>query len=298
ALMESLRGKISRVKEVQDEPSSCLHIRCGSDIEQSIIAAGFKGAFLEFSDPMCVGPVDYEYDCERRARFLAESFGGKLNRGFSEILTGLTKAYTALRESAAKFDNIVLWFEHDTYDQFILIFLLSQYHRYGSPKHLWLVTTNTFPGSVRFQGLGQLPPEGLRVLWQGRQLITAHHCQEADQHWQAFANPNREVFHQYVHTLSTCLLPYFKTAALRQTQEQPIQPNELPLTQQITIDLLSTTTPQRAGWLFRTLTEQKEPLPFLGDLMYWHILQQMREKGLIRFVDEPEHWPDTLVALS
>ncbi len=298
ALMDSLRGKVDDSSTVPDEPARCLHIRCGSDIERTLSEAGFKGEFLEFSDPLCVGPVAYDYQVEERAQFLHQSYGMTLDRDDSAIRSSLKEAYQRFRSSASNYENIVLWFEHDTYDQFILIFLLSQYHRFGIPKHLWIVTTNEFPGSVRFQGLGQLPPEGLRLLWKTKQRITAKQYAEADQHWGAFTNPKREVFHQYVQNLKDCTLPYFKTAALRQMQEQPIQNNQLPLTQQITVEILSESGPQKAGALFLKIMGEKEPLPFLGDIMYWHILLQMKDSGLIQFVEENEHWPNTLVSLG
>ena len=298
ALMDALRGQVDHSSTVADEPVRCLHIRCGTDIERTISEAGFKGEFLEFSDPFCVGPVGYDYQIEERAHFLSNSYGKTLGREYSEILSGLNDVYQRLQNSRSDYDNVVLWFEHDAYDQFILIFILSQYHRFGLPKHLWLVTTNEFPGAVRFKGLGQLPPEGLRLLWQTKQRVTAKQCAEADQHWAAYTDPKREVFHQYVNNLTNSALPYFKIAALRQLQEQPIQKNKLPLTQQITIDLLSDSAPQSAGVLFNKVMEQKEPLPFLGDIMYWHILLQMKENRLIQFVEEPEHWPNTLVKLG
>ena len=192
----------------------------------------------------------------------------------------------------------MLWFEHDAYDQFILIFLLSQYHRFGLPENLWIVTTNEFPGSARFQGLGQLPPEGLRLLWQTRQPVTTSQCAEADRHWAAYTNRDRTMFHEHIQKLADSTLPYFKTAALRQMQEQPVQNGQLPLTQQFTIELLTESAPQSAGRLFVKVMEQKEPLPFLGDLMYWNILLQMKARGLVRFTAESDHWPETVVDLN
>ena len=298
ALMDALRGQVDHDRTVADEPARSIHIRCGSDIKKTISDAGFKGAFLEFNDPFCVGPVTYDYQVEERANFLSNSYGKTLGRDYSVILTELNDAYKRLLNSRFDYDNVVLWFEHDTYDQFILIFILSQYHRFGLPKHLWLVTTNDFPGAVRFKGLGQLPPEGLRLLWQTKQPVTEKQCAQADQHWLAFTDPKREVFHQYVQNLTGSALPYFKTAALRLVQEQPIQKNKLPLTQQITIDLLSDSGPQSAGKLFRVLMEKKEPLPFLGDIMYWHILRQMKDNRLIQFDQDSEHWSDTIVTLG
>lgn len=296
-LMDSIRGQIADMAAVADEPESCLHIRCGSDIQQALPEAGFHGDFLEFSDPFCVGPVSYDYDPEQRARFLYNSYGDELESEFPEMLAGLKHAYQRLLNSVRDFQNVVLWFEHDPYDQCILMFLLSQFHRTGMPGRLWLVTTNAFPGSVRFQGLGQLPPEGLRLLWQSRRPVSAGQCREADQHWRAYTDPDARVFHRYMHQLTDCTLPYFKTAALRQLQERPVAQGQLPLTQQLTLELLSEASPQKAGQLFRGLMLEKEPLPFLGDLMYWAILTEMAEKGLLRFIETSEHWPQTLVAL-
>lgn len=295
AVMDAHRNDLEAVKTLSDEPNNCLHIRCGSDIAQTLKEAGFKGEFLEFSDPFCVGPVTYEYDAELRARFLSESYGKEIGRDYEKILSGLIEAYNALSKCATNFEEVVLWFEHDPYDQFILIFLLSCFHRFGLPKRLWLVTTNEFPGAVRFQGLGQLPPEGLRLLWQLKQPVSVSQCEEANKHWQAYTSPDPKVFHEYVHGMTDTALSYFKNAALRQIKERPLSDGQLPMTQALTVELLKTEGPQKAGALFRKIMEQKEPLPFLGDVMYWHILRQMKEQEVIQFVEESDRWPDTLV---
>lgn len=294
-LMDALRGQLEAANVVYDEPDSCLHIRCGSDIQGGLREAGFKGDFLEFSDPLCVGPISYDYCAKDRAEYLHGSYGQALDRAYSDILESLENAYQLFRNGVSEYENVVLWFEHDVYDQFILIFLLSQYHRFGKPKKLWMVTSDAFPGSVRFRGFGQLPPEALRLLWRSKQEITLEHYLEADRHWGAYTQPNRALFHNYAHGLSNCKLPYFKSAALRQLQEQPLH-GEIPLTQKLTIELLTDAGSQKAGQLFSQLMELKEPLPFLGDIMYWHILKEMRDSGRIKFLDEPEHWPDTTVA--
>ena len=299
SLMTSLQVQIDQTDKVADEAESCLHIRCGSDIEKTLTNAGFKGKFLEFSDPFCVGPVAYDYDLEQRAHFLYESYcKDHMEKDYAEVLAGLSASFKRLKSSISDHQHVVLWFEHDTYDQFILIYILSFYHRFGLPNKLWLVTTNAFPGGATFQGLGQLPPEGLRLLWQTKQAVTPALCKEADSHWAAFSDANPLVFHQYIQQLSVSHLPYFKTAALRQMQEQPIQANQRPLTQQFILELLSEFGPQTAGQLFRQIMTQKEPLPFLGDIMFWHILQQMEEADLVAFVDTSEHWPKTMIRLN
>jgi len=296
-LMNACRDQLEEDCPVEDEPTHCLHIRCGNDIQRSLLEAGFAGDFLEFSDPFCVGPVSYDYDLEQRASFLHESYGKEIEHDYHTVYSGLRETFERLKGSAQAYEYVVLWFEHDAYDQFILIFLLSYYHRFGLPNQLWMVTTNEFPGSERFLGLGQLPPEGLRLLWRNRKQIGLQECAEGDRHWRAFSDPNRAVFHRHVRSLDHGLLPYFKVAALRQMQEQPIQQEDLPLTQKLTLEVLRANGPSKAGFLFREIMEQKEPLPFLGDLMYWHILQEMRGKGLIKFTRQAEHWPGIEVSL-
>lgn len=34
-----------------------LHIRCGSDIREALALGGIPGDYLEFSDPVCQGPL-------------------------------------------------------------------------------------------------------------------------------------------------------------------------------------------------------------------------------------------------
>lgn len=297
-LMDEVRNKVESGGRVTDEPENCLHIRCGSDIQKTLSDAGFKGDFLEFSDPFCVGPVQYDYDIETRAGFLFRGYGESIGRDYEQIVAGLAQSYQTLQDSITDFEHVVLWFEHDTYDQFILIFLLSYYHRFGLPKNVWMVTTDQFPGSSRFIGLGQLPPEGLALLWQSKQRITAQQCLEADQHWLAYTTSDKTVFHRHVNQLTYSSLPYFKEAALRQLQEQPIAEGDLPLTEKLTLELLSEESPQKAGMLFRKLMMQKEPMPFLGDLMYWDILQTMEAKSMVRIQENMEHWPDRFVTLG
>jgi hypothetical protein len=191
-----------------------------------------------------------------------------------------------------------LWFEHDPYDQLILIFLLSFYHRSGLPKILWIVSTDKFPGAVRFRGLGLLPPEAIRLLWKTKQQVTPEQCLEADQHWKAFTDPDKSTFHEYIKSLSNSTFPYFRSAAFRYMQEKPIAEDQLPLTQVITIKILTEKSPQQAGVLFKRVGEVEDPLPFLGDIMYWQILRQMRDDCLLDFSDESAHWGETLIHLK
>ncbi len=144
-----------------------LHIRCGSDIFEGLRQAGVPGHFLEVSDPVCQGPLDPGLPEEtlrrRRADFIAASY-----RGFddaSAVMVKLEKEHAGLQE-LGRFQKIVLWFEHDLYDQATLIRLLARLRdRPELHDRLSMITLDSFPGFARFTGLGQLSPNQLACLW-------------------------------------------------------------------------------------------------------------------------------------
>jgi hypothetical protein len=57
--------------------------------------------------------------------------------------------------------------------------------------------------------------------------------------------------------------------------ELPASHNDLSLTQQLVLEILAEAGPLSAGRVFGRLMRDKEPLPFLGDIMLWHVLADM-----------------------
>ena len=57
------------------------------------------------------------------------------------------------------YDELVLWFEHDLFDQLNLVQLLPWIReRLPSPATVSLVCIGSFPGHPAFKGLGELSP--------------------------------------------------------------------------------------------------------------------------------------------
>ena len=92
-----------------------------------------------------------------------------------------------------------------------------------------------------------------------------------------------------------------KGALLRHFQELPSTSNGLSLTEQITLEILNkedTTVSQ----LFRQLMRERDPLPWLGDVMYWFILQSMMQASQAVFeiskddLDKP--WHERLLTIT
>ena len=69
-------------------------------------------------------------------------------------------------EDFRKFEEVVLWFEHDLYDQLQLIQLLDWFsHQEMGKIRLSIVQINSHAGVKDFQGLGQLSGSQLARLF-------------------------------------------------------------------------------------------------------------------------------------
>ncbi|QIZ09425.1 DUF1835 domain-containing protein [Priestia megaterium] len=86
--------------------------------------------------------------------------------------------------------EIVLWFEHDRYDQTMLMYLLNELSK-KEYMNLWLVTIDEYEGVEPFYGLGQLSSQQLEGLYyQKKQLVTDEQIIEAITGWRAYTSKN------------------------------------------------------------------------------------------------------------
>jgi hypothetical protein len=204
-----------------------------------------------------------------------------MNINLNDTQTKLETADNKLKSAAQQYERAVLWFEHDSYDQLILAKLLAFYaeEKYAKkkiPAKLEMVTINHFPGAARFIGMGQLPPEAIRLIWQQREAITQQQLTLGKKTWSALGESTPSALYKIYQSNEVKHLPNMKGALLRHLQELPSSINGLSLTEQITLEILdkeSTT----GGQLFRQLMRERDPLPWLGDIMYWHILRSMMQ---------------------
>jgi hypothetical protein len=169
-----------------------LHIRCGSDLKMPLQSAGFGGDFYEHNYPYLIGPVREGPGClEQRARFLVENYADSRDPPlqYEGVLRGLERDEQRLHESA-EYERVVIWSEFDCYDQLVLVRLLGHYATHGRPQRLELINIGEFPGAVRFIGLGQLPPEALRMLWAKRRPATPAAMKVGLDTWRALVSPD------------------------------------------------------------------------------------------------------------
>lgn len=217
-----------------------LHIRCGSDLKAPLQDAGFRGDFYEHNYPYLIGPVCEGPGClEQRARFLVDSYADSRDPPlqYEPVLHGLERDEQRLHDSA-DYDRVVIWSEFDCYDQLVLLRLLGHYATHRRPPRLELINVGEFPGAVRFIGLGQLPPEALRMLWTTRKPATPAVLKLGLHAWRALVNSDPRALAAIMRS-ATPALPLLANALHRHLRELPSSVNGLSFTEEMALQLLA-----------------------------------------------------------
>lgn len=290
--LERARTDIAAKAPAPDTDRATLHIRCGSDIRVKLQQAGFLGAFLEVSDPICQGPVPSDGDLLAvRAGFLADTFGT------ADATARLSAEYRDLAQAARRADRIALWFEHDSYDQLLLARVLASLS-VQRPVVTELICLDHYPGLTRFIGLGQLSPPALRTLWAGRAQIGPAHYRLGTAVWEALRDPSPVALHALA-SGGTPEIPAMAGALHRHLRELPWVGDGLSLTQRLALQAVQH-GPRTIAQMFSELQLRTEPLPFLGDMMFWAVLRGLEAAGALRTdpATAEERWPKHAMALT
>lgn len=216
--------------------SRFLHVANGTSTTRTIEAAGIPGAVSIWADPLYEGPVpaglpDAELR-EVRARYLA----GPMGQVDVDPVHDLGN-WRAVIERQASYDELILWFEHDLFDQLNLIQLLAWIReRLPSARAVSLICIGSFPGHPRFKGLGELAPDELATLLETRVRVSEPQYLLAERAWQAFRQPTPEALDRLRHT-DTSALPYLSAAIARFLQEYPWTADGLSRTERRLLEL-------------------------------------------------------------
>lgn len=276
------------------DDAATVHVRCGSDIRAALRRAGFVGPFLEFSDPVCIGPVPAGGSLAAiRAAFLSACTG----QPAAELEARLARELAALRR-LDRFERAVLWFEHDSYDQLVLARILAELAGLPRLPELSLICIDSHPEVPRLIGLGQLSPAQLAGLWPGRAPVESGLLDLGCAVWAALQEPAPLALHG-IAAAGTPELPAMARALHRHLQELPWAGDGLGLTERLALQGLAQ-GPRSGAALFRDLQNRTEPLPFLGDLLFWRILSDLAAAGrpAIAWTDAAAPWPQRRLELT
>jgi len=256
---------------VLDNDLRTLHVRCGADLKEPLRAAGFRGDFYDHTYPYLLGPVRDGPDClKQRARFVVERYADMFDPPWDPLdpdtiegqLKGLQSQENVLHDSW-HYERVVIWSEYDCHDQLTLIRLLGHYATHRRPPHLELINLGDFPGARRFLGLGELPPEALRMLWTRRKPTSVAQLQLGRAAWLCLADPDPRPLAAIARSDSPAL-PLLARALHRHLQELPSTINGLSLTEQLALTLLAL-EPHSLNRMYWTMVYSTDPLPGQGD---------------------------------
>ena len=167
-------------------------------------------------------------------------------------------------------ERVVLWFEHDLYDQLQLLQILAGLP--DRPVGVELICVGAFPGRPDFAGLGELEPEELGSLWPVRAAVTNEHVRAARAGWDAFRGNDPSALARMAAT-PDAKLPLLAAALRRLLEELPGVRDGLARTERQLLAAIAVGARTRE----RAFTEAaaSEEAPFLGDATAFERLDEL-----------------------
>jgi len=233
--------------------------------------AQIAGDFLPWQDFLHEGPVPANLPLEAlsivRAKFIADDGLGELS--------AIQKDFESRDEKLKSFhhyDKVVLWFEHDLYDQLQLIQVLSWFAEQNLEEtKLTLVATNNYFGESSTQQIEKLANYEI--------VITKEHFEVATKAWSAFRQETPQKWAELLDE-STSILPYLNGAIQRMLEEYPSLKHGLSRTAYQALLVISNgiSDPLDVFHKSQSFEERK----FMGDALFLKILEDFEKHGIIK----------------
>jgi DNA-binding transcriptional MerR regulator len=265
-----------RGRDVEAPP--ILHVTNGESAGNTLRQTALGGAVLPWQDVLHEGPVPAVSRPElrrMRAGFLSACGWGSRRA----ILSSLERRDRRLVEAMRGGVHVVLWFEHDLYDQLQMLDVLALAHELGAVPEL--IVIDSFPGRPQFRGLGELTADELETLWPDRYTASAETVAEAAAVWDAFRAPEPTDLAQWAVRESDAL-PFLANALLRLLEELPAPKDGLSGSERRALQAVASGahTPLAAF----VAEQELEPAPFLGDAWFYRALSGLN--GLVADADD------------
>jgi hypothetical protein len=244
-----------------------LHVANGTSTTGTIEQAGVPGRTSIWADPLHEGPVpghvNDEYLLEVRARHLAGDDHA------AETVAELRRWRQVVDDHAA-YDELVLWYEHDLFDQLNLIQVLTRIGQVvRGHKPVSLICIDAFPGHPRFKGLGELSADELGPLFDTRQAITGAQYELAARAWDAFRADSPQALDALLRT-DTSALPFLAAVLVRHLEDYPWTRDGLSRTERRVMSLA------QAGpidiWTAFPLMHEDETAFYIADSSFWQVV--------------------------
>lgn len=238
-----------------------LHVTNGDSAVAKLRAAGMEGDIIAWRDVLHDGPVPAGLDAAGlravRAEFLAAQGWGD-----AAAIEADLAARDERLDAALGHEPVILWFEHDLYDQLQLVQVLDAV---DGTADVAAILTDRF--------LGEMEPEQLAALWPARRLVRRDQFALGRLAWDAIRAPDPATIHALLDT-HTAALPHLASALRRHLQELPAAGDGLGRVEREALEALAAAGPQTPIEVF-VAVQRAEAAPFLGDASMWSRLHEL-----------------------
>ncbi|WP_108683566.1 DUF1835 domain-containing protein [Methyloceanibacter sp. wino2] len=216
---------------------------------------------LPWRDVLHEGPVPLTETREElsaaRVAFLAEAGAGDpgvLENDFEARYRGLS--------ISTNFDRVILWFEHDLYDQLQLLQVLDWFADHPrEPETLLMVQTDEY--------IARQEPEAIVDEAALARPVTDAQLDLAVRAWAAFRQPTPEAWARLLRE-DISALPFLRGAVVRMLEELP-GPDGVTRTERLVLACLNAGSTLTAVALFGAV-QKMEDAEFMGDWSFWRVL--------------------------
>ena len=263
---------------------SLLHVTNGESAGNTLRQTGLGGAVLSWQDTLHEGPVPAASRrelLETRASFLAGCGWGSRRA----LLASLERRDRQLLDALGDGLQVVLWLEHDLYDQLQLLDVLTLARAAEATPEL--VVVGAFPGKRAFAGLGELTAGELETLWPARRPATQAALETAAAVWAAFRAPEPTALAEWA-AREREELPFLAPALRRLLEELPAPGDGLSGTERRTLQAIAAGADTPAAAF--VAAQRLEDAPFLGDSWFYRTLSQLGQ-GDARLIESDDGLP-------
>jgi len=257
---------------------SLLHVTNGESAGNTLRQTTLGGAVLSWQDVLHEGPVPSlprQELLRTRARFLAECGWGSE----AALRSSLERRDRQLLDALRNGTEVVLWFEHDLYDQLQLIDALTLARSVDAAPEL--IVIGSFPGKPSFAGLGELTANELETLWPSRTQATGEALGAASAAWSALREPEPTALAELA-ARDNAHLPFLGPALRRLLQELPAPSDGLSRTERSALETVAAGA--RTAPAAFVAAQRREDAPFLGDTWFFRTLSTLGQ-GKNRLVE-------------
>ena len=248
-----------------------LHITNGDGAGNILKGSTLKGDVLPWRDTMHYGPFPSNLSLTQASKIRADYLAQDNALATDAVLRDFELRDKQLN-TACRYDEVILWFEHDLLDQLQILQLLDWFNGEKERSYkLSLICIDRFEGKDNFRGLGELEAEQMASLFDYRQAVSQEQLSIAVKGWSAFRSANPHDLESFIRSNSKSL-PFLKAALNRHLREYPWLSDGLSQTQRQLLQLVKqgVTTP---GKLFVANMELESVL-YLGD---WQTFSQLEK---------------------